>query len=54
MDIEEAAARGSREISDDLMLDVVANRDSFRNSLRAMKRVTRFIDISGLGGNGLR
>jgi len=54
MDIEEAAARGSREISDDLMLDVVTNRDSFRNSLRAMKRVTRFIDISGLGGNGLR
>jgi len=51
---EEAAVRGSRDLMDDLVLDLGANRNSFRNSLRAMKRVTRFIDIAGLGGNGLR
>jgi hypothetical protein len=47
---EEAAIRGGRNVLDDLMFDLGGVGDNFRNSARAMKRITRFIDIGGLGG----
>lgn len=50
MKIEEEAAvpRLGGDLMDDLMLDLNGEGDNFRNSLRAMRRVTRFIDIASL------
>jgi len=50
---EEAALCMGGDLMDDLMLDLNGDGDNYRNSLRAMRRVTRFIDIASLG-NGLR
>lgn len=49
---EEVALLGGGDLVDDMLMELGVKTENFRNSVRAMKRVTRFIDIAGLGNNG--
>jgi LIM domain len=48
---EDVVIRGGKDLVDDMLMELGVKPENLRNSIRAMKRVTRFIDIAGLGSN---
>jgi len=52
MQLEEGICREDEDLVDDMLMELGVKGENFRNSVRATKRVTRFIDIAGLGSIG--